>query len=121
MGAPYASVELRRVMHIDIRTHGFDLTDSIAERARLRVGTALGPASRCVTRVVVRFDDINGDHGGEDKLCRILANLRRKPSLVVEAVHRDLYVAMDQAADKLKGALIRQIRRRTRRHREQPL
>jgi ribosome-associated translation inhibitor RaiA len=99
-------------MLIDVRTHGFEATDAILQHTRRRISSAVSGASRQVTRVTVRLGDINGDHGGVDKLCRIVAQLRSLRAIVVEAVRSDLYAALDHAAQRLKRAIGHHLGRR---------
>ena len=55
-----------------------------------------------MTRTIVRLWDINGTRGGVDKACRVVVWLRGRGTIVVEAVDRDLYAAIDAAAAKLR-------------------
>jgi len=93
-------------MIIDTRAIGFGLTEAILRHVESRVESALGFAAGHVVRATVRLDDVNGqNHGGPDKRCRIVAVLRRHGRTVTaEAVHADLYAAIDQAAHRAREA-----------------
>lgn len=99
-------------MIIDVHARGFSATDAIIEQAGRQVSSALARAGGRVTAVTVRLGDINADHGGDDKLCRVVATVRSVGALVVEAVHRDLYVALSTAAARLARALDHRVGRR---------
>ncbi len=99
-------------MQIDACGLNFNLTTAIERHIEGRVKLAVGRASRSIRGVMVRLRDINGKRGGEDKSCRMVAWLHGRGTVVVEAVSRDLYAAVDAAAMKLKEAVRRQLRRR---------
>lgn len=90
----------------------FSLTPAMDRHVRDRVAAAVGHAARSVRDVAVRLGDTNGPRGGVDKVCRIVAALRDRATVVVHAVDRDLYAAIDAAAAKLREAVRRQTRRR---------
>lgn len=92
---------------------GFTLTPAIEQHIEGRVKLAVSHATGSIRDLAVRVRDTNGTRGGVDKACRIVAWLRNRATVVVEAVSSDLYAAVDAAATKLKEA----IRRRTRRGR----
>ena len=101
-------------MLIDTRTIGFGLTEAILRHAEARVESALGFAARHVPHVTVRLDDVNGEsRGGADKRCRIVARLggRSHRTLATDAVHADLYAAIDAAAAKVRHAALRETKR----------
>jgi putative sigma-54 modulation protein len=100
-------------MNMNASALDFSLTPAIERHIENRVALALQHAARSINSVAVRLHDINGTRGGVDKSCRIVALLRDRATVVVEAVDRDLYAAVDAAATKLKEA----VRRRTRRRR----
>jgi ribosome-associated translation inhibitor RaiA len=110
-------------MVIDTRALGFRLTDAILSHVEGRVDAALGFAARRVVRVTVRLDDVNGDHGGPDKRCRVVVTLRHHRTVTVEDVGADLYAAVDAAAHKARHAVLREVKRhvaRARRDAQRP-
>ena len=99
-------------MVIDTRAIGFALTEAILRHAEARVESALGFAARQAPRVTVRLDDVNGEgRGGADKRCRIVAALGHRRTLTAEAVHADLYAAIDAAAARLHHSALRETKR----------
>lgn len=109
---------------MDIHAQPFKLTDALERHVTQRVEHAIGTASVSVRGVMVRLLGVNGARGGVDKTCRIVVWLRRGAPVIVEAVDRDLYTAIDVAAVKLRIALGRRLsRRRTlrREHANRPL
>jgi ribosomal subunit interface protein len=55
----------------------------------------------------VELSDLFGPKKGPDKRCEVLLLLPRRNLLRIEAVHEDLYAAIDAAADRLAHALER--------------
>ena len=99
-------------MLIDTRAMGFSLTDGILGHVEARVDSALGPFSRWVLKATVRLEDVNADHGGDDKRCSIVVALRRHGVEIAEATNANLYAAVDEAANRIR----RSVRRATKRH-----
>ena len=97
---------------MDLTASNFKVTDAIRRHVNRRVKAAIGRASGSVTGTMVRLRDVNGPRGGIDKACRVVIWLRGRGTVVVEAVDRDLYAAVDAAAAKLAKALRRHMRRR---------
>ncbi len=98
-------------MQFDIRTQGFDLTDGLREHAERHLRFALDWARLEVGRVVLRFSDINGPRGGNDKRCQVRIPLPRMRDVVVEETAADLYVAMDRAIVRAARTLERRLSR----------
>lgn len=107
-------------MEITVHALGFALTSAIREHAESRLRGGLRHFAETVQQVTARLDDVNGDHGGEDKRCVIVAALRRRRQLVVEATHVSLYCAIDLAADKIRSAVRRALTRHISRERKGP-
>jgi len=98
-------------MQFDIRAHGFDLTDGLRAHAERHLRFAVDWAHHEVERVVVRFSDINGPRGGNDKRCQVRIPLPRMRDVVVEDTAADLYVAMDRAIERAARTLERRLSR----------
>ncbi len=99
-------------MVITPRAIGFSLTEAICTHVESRVRSALQHLKSSVFRVTVRLNDVNGDHGGVDKRCNIVALLRGRRVVVADATHCSLYSAIDAAADRIH----RSVRRSETRH-----
>jgi ribosomal subunit interface protein len=97
---------------MDLTALNFRVTAAIERHVNRRVRAAIGHASRSVTGTTVRLRDTNGPRGGVDKACRVAVRVRGGRAVVAEAVDRDLYAAIDAAAEKLAGALRRHRGRR---------
>jgi ribosome-associated translation inhibitor RaiA len=62
-----------------------------------------------VLGVTARLEDVNADRGGADMRCALVASLRGRGVVVVEALHADLYAAVDEAAGRLRRAAVRAV------------
>ncbi len=105
-------------MRIDIQARGFELTDGLREHTERRLQFAIDWASDNVRTVKVRFSDINGPRGGNDKRCIIQIPISGKPDVVIEDTESDLYVAIDRASDRLENTLARTLGRLREHHHE---
>ncbi|HXJ40358.1 MAG TPA: HPF/RaiA family ribosome-associated protein [Bryobacteraceae bacterium] len=77
-----------------------------AER-RLHFATDRFEGHICDVGVVLR--DVNGPHGGIDKVCRVIATLRRGGRLEVEEKRASFMAAISAAAKRLRRLLARRI------------
>lgn len=107
-------------MNFDIRARGFALTETITERVETRVRAALEALGHHVVSVVARVGDVNADRGGVDKECRIVATLDRHRTAVAHAVDQDLYLAIDEAARRLRRSAQRMSTKKVGRQRSDP-
>jgi ribosomal subunit interface protein len=107
-------------MLIDTRTIGFSLTDAILRHVEARLGAALGPLSRRVLKVTVRLEDVNADHGGDDKRCSIVMALRGQGVAIAEATSSDLYAAVDKASTRIRRSVLRTVKRHLSHDRRDP-
>jgi len=99
-------------MQIDIYGQSFPLTPAISRHVTHRIETALAAvAGTSVRGAMARLRDVNGTRGGVDKGCRIVVWLDGRKTVVADAVDRDLYVAVDIAATRLKQSVWRLLRR----------
>ena len=96
-------------MPIEIRSKDFSITNAIRDHAKRRLGFALDRL-RNVRRVVVSLGDLNGPKGGEDKFCRITAEVGHR-TVVVEDVHSNLYAAISRATRRFAHAASRDMAR----------
>jgi ribosome-associated translation inhibitor RaiA len=101
-------------MHFDTQSQGFELTDSLRDYTERRLAFGLGRSAHNVSRVAVLLADINGPRGGIDKRCRIRVRLEPSLEVVVGDTQANLYVAIDQAADRAGRAVARSMRRQRR-------
>jgi putative sigma-54 modulation protein len=97
---------------LEVRAHGFPLTDAIRQYAVDHVAAKLAKHARAIQAVIIRCEDVNGPKGGPDKCCRIEALLRRANPVVTEEIDTDLRAAMDRAADRCEVAVARLVERR---------
>jgi ribosome-associated translation inhibitor RaiA len=97
---------------LDLRAHGFSLTNGLRRYAVEHVAARLAKHARAIQAVTIRFEDTNGHKGGVDKRCRIEVIVRRGRPIVTEETDRDLHAAMDRAADRSDLAVTRTIVRR---------
>ena len=98
-------------MQIDIQSQGFTLTDGLRDYVMKRLAYGLNHGDQSITRVVVRLSDINGPRGGADKRCFIEVRLKGAPTVVIEDLEGDLYLAIDRAAERAGRTLARRLAR----------
>jgi ribosome-associated translation inhibitor RaiA len=107
-------------MLIDTRAIDFPLTEAIQGHVESQVQAALGPVAGRVMKVTARLEDVNAGRGGIDKRCTLVAALRRRVVLTVEATSADLYAAVTEAAGRIRRSALHTLRRRTARDRKDP-
>lgn len=98
-------------MRMDIQSQGFVLTEGINDYVTRRLGFGLSYGDAVISRVNVRLSDINGPRGGSDKRCLIEVRLKGVPSVVIEDIETDLYLAIDRAAGRASRSLARRLSR----------
>jgi ribosome-associated translation inhibitor RaiA len=106
-------------MFVDVRAMGFPLTEAIGTHVESRVMSAVRALARGVMGVTARLEDVNADRGGVDKRCTLVASVRGRRTVAVEAVDRDLYVAVDTATHGMRRMAQRLLRRRVGRERRE--
>ena len=105
------------MLSIDIRALGFSLSDALGRHVTARLEHVLGPFARRIVMVAARLEDVNGDHGGIDKRCRVVVTLRRGNVIVAEATDQDMYVAVDKVAARIRRSVKRAVTRHLHRQR----
>jgi putative sigma-54 modulation protein len=98
-------------MRINIQARGFELTEGLRQHTERRLQFAIDWASDEVRTVKVRFSDINGPRGGQDKCCTIQIPIAGQRDVVIKDTEADLYVAIDRAADRVERTLSRKLER----------
>ena len=99
-------------MRLEIRGQHIEVTEALRTHAARRLQFALGRFGPRIARVVVLLTDLNGSRGGQDKQCRMVAEILRGGKVSVEDIDADLYAALAQAADRLGRAVARELERR---------
>jgi putative sigma-54 modulation protein len=102
---------------VEIRSPHFALTPALKTYAARHLAAKLLKHSGHIQAVIVRFDDVNGTKGGEDKVCRVELLMPGEPARVIEEVNHDLRAAIDLAADRVEMLVEAEIQRR----RDEPL
>jgi ribosomal subunit interface protein len=97
-------------MRLDIRGRHLALTPAIHEHVKRRMRFALGRFDGGVRRVTVRVADVNGPRGGVDKRCHVHLAVAGR-AVTIEELDRDLYVAIDRAAERVGRAADRALAR----------
>src|SRR5512141_220754 len=91
-------------MKIQIRQDD-SVTEALRTHTLRRLGFALGRFGESVGDVIVRFSNSNRHGGGIDKCCQIQVGLLG--SVKVVETDRDLFVAVDRAADRASRSVAR--------------
>lgn len=98
-------------MNIQIRGIGIPPTEALAAHIERRIAFSLSRFSAQIERIVVRFSDLNGPKGGQDKVCQVGFTPRGMAPEIVEAQDADLYSAIDLAAAKAGRRMARLVER----------
>lgn len=97
-------------MRLDVRGRHLPLTPALLDHVARRLRFALGRFAG-VRHVAVRVADVNGPRGGIDKRCHLRVDVAGR-AITIEETDRDLYVAIDRAADRAGRATGRVLARR---------
>ncbi|OYY95651.1 MAG: 30S ribosomal protein S30 [Hydrogenophilales bacterium 28-61-23] len=98
-------------MQTDIQSQGFSLTEGLNNYVVKRLAYGLSRGDEAITRITVRLSDINGPRGGADKRCLIEVRLKTSPTVVIEDIETDLYLAIDRAVERAGRTLARRLSR----------
>lgn len=99
-------------MQVEIRAHGLELTQGLRTHAEKRLRFGLDWARHEVSKVKLRFTDINGPRGGNDKRCQLRIPLSGMREIVIEDTAADIHTAIDRAIDRAIRTLERRLSRR---------
>lgn len=99
-------------MRVVIHGQGVDMDRFTREYVQRRLQFALARFSTRIREVGVRLVDVNGDRGGTDQYCRILAHMIPSGTIVIEDMDANPLAAIDRAADRAGRAVARELRRR---------
>jgi len=106
------------MMHIDIQSRPFSLTESLRDYSDRRMRAALTRFEGRVQRISMWLSDINGPRGGEDTHCRLQIVLAGDTDVVIEETQADLHVAINRAVERAGRAMARKLdRKKSRVHR----
>ncbi len=97
-------------MKIHIQKRNVEVTKILRAHVESRLGIALGRFGERIGRVMVRFSDTNGRRNGLDKRCQIDVGLRLR-SVRVEDMDVDLFVAVNNATDRVSRSVARALER----------
>lgn len=108
-------------MKLNIRSHGFSLTQALVQHVQKRFTTALRHGGEVIADVTVRLRDVNGPRrGGVDKRCAVEIHLAHGGPTLIHQTDDNLYAAIDRAADRSKRAILKRIGRLRKRSRMRP-
>lgn len=99
-------------MRFDVRCLHLDNSEHVDRHARERLGSALSHFESRVERVDVVLDDVHGTKHGVERCCTVRISLSGASDVLVQHVHSDVYMAIDEAARRVKRTVRRRINRR---------
>lgn len=104
-------------MNVELRSRGVAISDVLRSHVERRLRYALGRFEGHVSRIRVRFTDVNGPRGGDDDiLCLVEAGMGSAGTLRIEQRGRDPFAAVARAARRVGHDAARKLGRlRTRR------
>ncbi len=89
-------------MQFCLHAHGIDLTEEVKRKALQQIDLALDRLEKDIEKVSMYLVDINGPlHGGIDKACRIIVQIRKQDSLVLEDIDANVDVVINRITDRL--------------------
>ncbi len=97
-------------MRLDIRGRNLALTPSLLDHVARRLRFALGRFGGSIRQITVRVADVNGPRGGIDKRCHVHVDVAGR-TVTIEELDRDLYAAVDRAAERAGRAAERTLAR----------
>lgn len=98
-------------MKIDVRSRGFEVSQSLREYILRRAQFQFGRFGRGVNSLTVRISDINGPKGGADKRCQVTVRGSSLRTLTVADLSADPHSAVDMAFERAVRATGRQLER----------
>ncbi|MCF6291366.1 MAG: hypothetical protein L3J03_10285 [Desulfobacterales bacterium] len=98
------------ILEINSKQAGID--EDVSRQARHLLRFSLSRFEGVVSRVKVRFFDINGPKGGVDKRCRIMAKLRRSGQIVVLGQGSNYLEALGNCLERLVRSTRREVEKR---------
>jgi ribosome-associated translation inhibitor RaiA len=101
-----------RDFRIAVRSPAAPLSPELRSTAENRVRRAVQRFARRIRQISIWLDDVNGPRGGIDRTCRIQVHLIPAGVATVEARGPSVYAAVALAADRVKNAVNRTLKRR---------
>jgi len=101
-------------MVITVHARGFSLSEPLRQYVENCLAAATRPFGSAVSSVTARLTDVNAGRGGNDKQCRLVAVLPRRPGIVTEALHADAYISIEQSSSRMRRAISHALGRRAR-------
>jgi ribosomal subunit interface protein len=98
-------------MQIHIQTQDLEPTADLREHVERRLRFALGWADDHLRQVSVRLSDESSSRGGKEKRCRLRIGFPGAPSMVIEDIEADVYVAIDRAVDRAGRSVAHRLER----------
>jgi hypothetical protein len=98
---------------LDLRVLGVSVTPNMREQIPVLLGKKLERYALNLTRVTVRFKDVNGPRGGVDTVCSIKISAKDGDPIVVETRDVDAESAFRRAATVAHTAVARSLDRKT--------
>jgi ribosome-associated translation inhibitor RaiA len=96
---------------VTIRAFDVAVTPEQRDEMRRKLGAKLGKYARRITRVCVRFDDVNGPRNAPGETCRITVGLTNLPDEVVESRGGDVMAVFLDAATRIERSVRRTLDR----------
>jgi hypothetical protein len=101
-----------RATPLSVRPGSVEVAPELLSRIHKSLGRRIERYAQNVTRVTVRFNDINGPRGGIDTVCRVKLSVKGAGHIVVEAHGADADEAFRVASVQAKTALGRVLERK---------
>jgi hypothetical protein len=99
-------------MQIAIKDPRNQLGDTGRDWMKSRASLALGRFANRISRVEISLDDVNGPKGGDDKICRVTADLHRIGVMSVGQTDAELGTALNKGLSRIERRIQRELDKR---------
>lgn len=103
----------RDIMQIQVREHNVRLQPDQRARIHRRVSHALREHGEGIDLVTIFLDDVNRGFGSGEKHCRVIVKFPNEPEIYANASHRQMETVIELAAEHIRQAVDRMIRRKS--------
>lgn len=98
-------------MHIEIRTRGFEMSETLRSRVRRARDFTFARYAGRIRAAVVKLSELDAAHGGPTPVCEVVLHLRSGAHVAARCTDAHLHAAIDRACARATRALALRLRR----------